>query len=60
MKKIALLLLSIISLAFSSETSMVWNRLDKVNNNKDVWDIESFGYVEGYDKENVELKTYLI
>jgi len=55
MKKIALLLLSIISLAFSSGTSMVWGRLYKVDNKKEVWDIKSFGYVEDYDKENVEL-----
>lgn len=57
MKKITLLLLSVISLAFSSETLMVWTRLYKVNNKKDVWDIKSFGYVEGYDKKNAELKT---
>lgn len=57
MKKIALLLLSIISLAFSSEIKILWSSLNRVNNNKDVWDIESFGFVSRYDNENAELKT---
>lgn len=60
MKKIALLLLGLISLSFSSKMEMGWSRLYPVNNKRDVWNIESFGYVKNYNKKNAELKTSAI
>lgn len=60
MKKIALLLLALISLAFSSKMEMEWNMLYPVNNKRDVWNIESFGYVKNYNKKNAKLKTSAI
>ena len=60
MKKLIILIFILISFSFSKQIRMYWEQLAPVNNKNEVWNIETFGYIENYNVKNATLKTSAI